>query len=303
MRIAVTGASGFVGRWLVAELDRAGHVVVPSPTGRVDVRDPAAIRAWFTAVRPDAVAHLAAVAAPREVAADPEGARAIAVSGTRHIIEALADTSPMGVVLVVGSSEVYGRPVLLPLVESMPLAPDTPYAQVKAEQESTALEQGRSMGIRIVATRSFNHTGPGQRIAFAIPAFAARIVEAHRTGAGTFAVGNLDVRRDISDVRDVVVAYRLLLEHAAEHAKVGSGLVVNVGSGRAVCLRDVVAALVRRAGGGVEPVTDPSLVHTGEAPEIRADTTLLRMMTGWQPRIDLDQTLADVLDAAWVAVS
>lgn len=302
MRIAVTGASGFVGRWLVVELERAGHVVVTSPTGRVDVRDPAAIRAWFTTVRPDAVAHLAAVAAPREVAADPEGARAIAVSGTRHIIDALAATSPMGVVLVVGSSEVYGRPVRLPLVESMPLAPHTPYAQVKTEQETTALEHGGSVGIRVVATRSFNHTGPGQRTAFAIPAFAARIVEAQRTGAQTFAVGNLEVRRDISDVRDVVIAYRLLLEHAAEGAAAGSGLVVNVGSGRAVRLLDVVDALVRKAGGGVEPVTDPSLVHTGAAPEIRADTTLLRAITGWQPRIDLDQTLADVLAAA-VAVS
>ena len=298
MRIAVTGASGFVGRWLVAELERAGHVVVPSPTRRVDVRDAAAIRAWFIGTRPEAVAHLAAVAAPREVAADPTAASAIAVGGTRHIIDALAATSSSGVVLVVGSSEVYGRPVRLPLIESMPLAPETPYAQVKAEQENTALLNGRSMGIRIVATRSFNHTGPGQRTAFAIPAFAARIVEARRTGARTFAVGNLEVRRDISDVRDVVVAYRLLLEHAAENDAPGLGLVVNVGSGRAVRLRDVVATLVRQAGGGVEPVTDPSLVHEGGAPEIRADTTLLRAITGWQPRFALDQTLADVLAAA-----
>lgn len=302
MRIAVTGASGFVGRWLVAELDRAGHVVFPTPTVRVDVRDPAAIRAWFADARPDAVAHLAAVAAPREVAVDPSAASAIAVGGTRHIIDALAATSPTGVVLVVGSSEVYGRPVRLPLVESMPLAPETPYARVKAQQESTALAYGRSMGIRVVATRSFNHTGPGQRTAFAIPAFAARIVEAQRSGAPTFAVGNLDVRRDISDVRDVVVAYRLLIEHAAENEAAGPGLVVNVGSGRAVRLRDVVDALVRKAGGGVEPVMDPSLVHTGAAPEIRADTKLLRATTGWQPRIDLDQTLADVLAAA-VAVN
>jgi GDP-4-dehydro-6-deoxy-D-mannose reductase len=305
VRIAVTGASGFVGRWLIAELERVGHIVVPSPASRVDVRDAVAIRDWFAVSRPDAVAHLAAIAAPREVAADPETAYAIAVDGTIHVIEALAavprtsadrrDAVP--VVLVAGSSEIYGHPLRLPLAETMPIAPRTPYAQVKAAQEAAALEHGSRDGVRIVATRSFNHTGPGQRTTFAIPAFAARIAEARRTGARTFAVGNLDVRRDLSDVRDVVVAYRLMLELARPDGRAEDSYVVNVGSGRAVILRDVVATLIRLAGGGLQPRTDPSLVRDGEAAEIRADVSLLRGLTGWQPRISLDQTLADVVAA------
>lgn len=297
MRIAVTGASGFVGRWLTTELEGAGHAVL-SPRERVDVRDAHAMRAWFRAGRPDAVAHLAAVAAPREVAAAPDVARAIAVDGTIHVLEALADVAPMGIALVAGSSEVYGRPTSLPLDESMPPAPETPYGEVKAVQEAIALERGGTLGLRIVTTRSFNHTGPGQRTTFAIPAFAARIVAAQRSGSATFSVGNLDVRRDLSDVRDVTNAYRLLLEHAAGLGGGSPGLVVNVGSGRSVLLRAVVASLVRLAGGGVEPVTDPALVRLGEAPEIRADIRRIQELTGWQPRIELDQTLADVLAAA-----
>ena len=302
MRVAVTGASGFVGRWLVAELESAGHIVVSSPTARVDVRDASAVRRWIEAARPDAIAHLAAIAAPGDVAADPSAAREIAVAGTRNMIDALAAAAHAGpadagppVVLVTGSSEVYGPPTDLPLVETMAIDPRTPYARVKAEQEAVALEEGRRLGIRVVATRSFNHTGPGQTTDFAIPAFASRIVEARQTGRTTFAVGNLDVRRDLSDVRDVVVAYRLLIEHAATAGDPPTPGVVNVGSGRAVLLRDVVATLIRLAGDGLEPRTDPALVRDGDAPEIRADISRLQEVTGWRPRIDLETTLRDIL--------
>lgn len=297
MRIAVTGASGFVGRWLIKELERAGHVVVASDV-RVDVRDSAALREWFRAGRPDAAAHLASIAAPMEVAANPDVARAIAVDGTTHVLEALADVAPMGIALVAGSSEVYGRPTSLPLVESMPPVPETPYGEVKAAQEAIALARGAELGLRTVVTRSFNHTGPGQRATFAIPAFAARIVAAKRIGSATFSVGNLDVRRDVSDVRDVTYAYRLLLEGAARSVPGSPGLVVNVGSGRSVGLWAVVASLVQLAGGGLKPVTDPAFVRLGEAPEIRADIHRLQNLTGWRPRIELAQTLADVMAAA-----
>ena len=131
--------------------------------------------------------------------------------------------------------------------------------------------------------RAFNHTGPGQRPVYAIPAFAARIRAAVAAGHGTFPVGDLDVWRDLSDVRDVAIAYRRLVEVAAIGGTSLRGLVVNVASGRSVALREVVATLVELSGSSIEAVTHPSLLRPGEAREIRGDPARLHELTGWRP--------------------
>jgi nucleoside-diphosphate-sugar epimerase len=135
-----------------------------------------------------------------------------------------------------------------------------------------------------------------------VPSFAARIIEARDKQQAKVMVGNLDVLRDLTDVRDAVIAYRRLIEITAKEPEV-DGRVVNVGSGRSVAMGEVFRQLARAAGARVEPVTDSSLLRKGEAPEIRADIDLLESLTGWRPRIELGTTLADVVAATLLATS
>ena len=295
MRVLVTGADGFVGRWLTSELEQAGHEVVPFPPDR-DVRDMDALLTAVRDARPDAVAHLAAVAFAPDAAAAAATAFEVAVRGTINVLEAIRQQPRPPALLVTGSSEVYGTPAPdeLPLTEAAPLRPSTPYALSKAAQEAVALAYAARHSLPAVVTRSFNHAGPGQRHEFAVPTLARRVLEVARGRTVEVPVGNLDVRRDIADVRDVTRAYRLLLERTVANRSAGGGTVVNVCSGRSVSIREIVEELCRLA--GVEPRlrVDPDLVRPNEAPEIRGDHSLLSQLTGWQPAWTLDQTLASV---------
>lgn len=300
MRVLITGASGFVGRWLVARLREAGHEPIPLPE-ELDVVDAVAVSGAVEDARPDAVAHLVAVAFVADAAADPVTAFRIAVAGTINVLEAVRAWVPTAPILVAGSADVYGNPLAtdLPLTESAALRPLTPYALSKAAQESVALAYGARYGGRVVVARSFNHTGPGQRPVFVVPALAQRVVALAAGTAVHVPVGNLDVRRDICDVRDVVDAYRRLLESAAEGRIGAGGLAVNVCTGRSVVIRWVLEELCRLA--GVEPRIriDPALAREDDPPEIRGDPSLLEQLTGWRATTPFSQTLADI----WASVS
>lgn len=303
MRVLVTGATGFVGRWLIRELEACGHSVVGAPSrGELDITDMNGVAALVDRVRPDAVAHLAGVAFGPDADADPERALRVNLGGTTAIVEALRSLALTAVpLLVAGSSEIYGhaRGVDLPISESAPIAPVSSYGLSKAAQEGLALEARLRYGMPVVVARSFNHTGPGQRPEFAVPALARRVLSVRRGPGKVVAVGNLDVRRDFLDVRDVVRAYRLILE--ALQWGLADSAVVNVASGTSVSMREIIAGLCRLA--EVEPVlrVDPALVRPSEPQEIRGDPSALARMTGWMPRVGLDQTLADVLAEAAVA--
>lgn len=304
MRVLVTGSRGFVGRWVGAELQTAGHELIAETIdldGRLEVTDHAAVRGRLLDSSPDAVIHLAAVSSATVADRDPKRALAVAVEGTRAVIAGLeavgTRTGGHPILLVAGSGEVYGVPTpdQLPLGEAAPLRPATAYARAKVAQEATALRDGSTAGLRVIAVRAFNHTGPGQSPAFAVPAFAARIVAAREAGASSIVVGDIDVRRDLTDVRDVANAYRRLIELAARGGVGAEGLVVNMASGRSVLLRDVVAQLARLAGVAIEPITDPGLLRAGQPLEIRGDPARLEGLTGWRAAIPLETTLRDVL--------
>jgi len=297
MRVLVTGANGFVGRWLVRELAAGGHEVVAAPASdTLDVTDGAAVEALVRDVRPEAIAHLAGVSHAQDARRDPDHAFAVNEGGTRHVVEAAGSLEHPAAVLVTGSSEVYGRPdpADLPLRESAPLRTDQPYGRSKLAQERTAIEVGHVRGVPVVVTRSFNHTGPGQRPDFVAPALAHRVIEAKRSGSHVIAVGNLDVRRDLGDVRDVVRAYRLLLE-GLRAGNIPSGSVLNVSTGRAVTIRRVLELVSAAVGAATEPETDPDLVRKDDPPEIVGDASALRQRTGWEPQIPLEQTLRDLV--------
>ena len=299
MRIAITGAGGFVGRWLTAELHGAGHEVIAATARDPDITDGLAVERWVREAAPAAVVHLAAVSSGRAAAADPIRALEVNVGGTIHLVEAARRLATPPIVLVPSSAEVYGGPASdeLPLGESSSLRPRGAYALTKVAQESVAIALGGRARIPILVARSFNHTGPGQSTEFVVPAIAARVVAVARSEASDIPIGNLDVARDVLDVRDVARAYRLLLEGAAA-GTVPAGTIVNVSSGRAVTIREILSRLCATAGVDAPIVVDPALVRPDEALEIRGDPTWIGELVGWRPTIDLEQTLTDVLDAA-----
>jgi GDP-4-dehydro-6-deoxy-D-mannose reductase len=315
MRAFVTGLDGFVGQWLALELLDAGtevgggsRVAVPSynilseAQARevswypFELSDQASMRRAIERWKPDAVYHLAAQSFVGDALAHPVETFETNVLGTARLLEAVRGASPDATVLYVGSADAYGAvlPSDLPLHESTPLRPTNPYAASKAGAEAIALQYARAGMARVLATRSFNHAGPGQRTAFAVPAFAKQIADiAAGRQPQILRVGNLDARRDFSDVRDVVRAYRLIVERGAP------GTAYNVCSGTSVVVRAIVDELIRIAGVPVEIELDPSRLRPADTPEIVGDNALLRRQTGWSPAIALTQTLRDAY--AWQA--
>jgi GDP-4-dehydro-6-deoxy-D-mannose reductase len=299
MRVLVTGASGFVGRWMVDELRSAGHEVIATPPhDRLDINDLPALAALIRSARPDGVIHLAGMAFGPDASLDPEGAERVNVRGTSTLLEAVRSISPRPAVLVAGSAEVYGapNPGALPIDESAATSPRNAYGRSKLAQEEAALAAARAGHLAIAVTRSFNHTGPGQRPVFVAPALARRLLAAQKSGQGEIAVGNIDVRRDIGDVRDTVRAYRLILEGLARD-EIAPGTVLNVATGRSVLIRDILDILAELIGVAVQPRIDASLVRAADPPDIVGDASRLRALTGWEPRIPLRQTLSDLVDS------
>ena len=242
MRALITGGKGFVGHWLAAHLKDAGDEVVVIDI-ETDVADAAAVRRVMADVRPEAVYHLAAMTHVGESWENPSQVLRVNVLGTAELLAAARLLPSAPTVLVVSSAEVYGvvSSEQLPLGEDTPTAPATPYAASKLAAEAVAMQAWRGYRQPVIVVRPFNHIGPGQSPNFAVPALAKRIVEAKKSGADTLRVGTLTTRRDFTDVRDVVVAYRLLVEQGHP------GTVYNVCSGRDVAIADVAE---RAAGAG-----------------------------------------------------
>ncbi len=291
MRSLITGGRGFVGHWLAEHLRMVGDDVVVIDR-EVDVTDPAALLDAVTAAAPDAIYHLAALTHVGRSWDEPLDVLEVNVVGTAALLAAARTCASRPRVLVTSSAEVYGAVTdvdRLPLTEQAPTAPLTPYAASKLAAEAVVSQAWLGHGQHVVTVRPFNHVGPGQSPDFAVSALAKRIVDAERTKTGPIPVGNLSARRDFTDVRDVVRAYRLLVERGRP------GETYNVCSGRDVSIESIARALGEQAGTSVSLVTDPDLVRPVEVPVVRGDPTRLRAATGWWPEIPLDETLADVL--------
>jgi GDP-4-dehydro-6-deoxy-D-mannose reductase len=312
--VLVTGADGFVGSWLVPRLERGGHEVVaavrptrpllaegaPPPWGGDVVTVPFEVlddRSVEAALAPgyDAVIHLAAVASGGDARRDPNEAWAINVGGTARMTAELGRQKAAGradpLLLFVSTSEVYGAGPATPRVESDPTEPSSPYAASKLAAETAVLEAQRRTGLRVIVARPFSHTGRGQDGRFVVPAFAHRLIEARRNGAGTVKVGNLTPVREFPHVSDVVDAYCRLLEDGEP------GEVYNVASGRAVRLDELFSMLADIVGCDARPEQDPELVRPADIPYLVGDASKLKDATGWEPRVSLEDTLAEVVDA------
>lgn len=315
MKVLVTGADGFVGRWLVRRLLDDGREVYAAvrPTGAhagpdglteeeraavrwlpLEVTDEASVRACVSFPY-DAVVHLAAVASSAEASRDPGYAWTVNAAGTARIAHVLGEARRAGradpVLLLASTSEVYGRGDERPRRETDAVAPVSPYAASKLGGETAVLETWRRTGLRAVIARPFAHTGPGQEPRFVVPAFAQRLRFAKKIGAPVVKVGNLEPVREFLHVRDVVDAYARLL------SKGQPGEVYNVASGRGVGLETLLDLLGDLL--GVRPIAeaDPDLMRAVDIPHLVGDAAKLRLATGWTPRYSLEDTLKDVLDA------
>ncbi|MGH7726482.1 MAG: GDP-mannose 4,6-dehydratase [Candidatus Eiseniibacteriota bacterium] len=320
MLVLITGCGGFVGPHLVRALATRGHRawgagLEPAPpaslTGdsavqgwtRWDVRtDAAAIATLFQSLGTGAVGaivHLAGQSSAARSFEDPVGTTDVNLGGTIRLLEAARSAKFEGPILVVGSSEAYGRiPAGTPANEDLPLAPVSPYGVSKAAADQAARAWASAFGLRTLVARSFSHTGPGQSPVFALPSWARQIAgfeaEAARGEPGPFRlkVGNLAPVRDYTDVRDVAEAYGLLLERGE------AGRAYNVASGSGVSLRVIAETLARHARVPVEIVEEAARLRPADLLYLVGDSSRLREATGWAPAHGLDDTLTALLEDA-----
>ena len=304
MRALITGASGFAGAWLCRECASAGDEVialsrrgtVPAGCGRgvaMDLLDGETLAGEIRSAAPDVVYHLAALSSVGRSWQAPARTLRDNVGSAVNLLEAVRRSAPDARVVWVSSCEVYGEPASLPIPESAPVAPANPYAVSKATGELLCEVYTASYRLNIVRARPFSHSGPGQRSIFLLSSLARQVAEGRRADAGRVRIltGNPHTRRDFTDVRDIVRAYRLLGEGS-------DGGVYNVSSGTSVSTADqltllgeLVAPLV------IEHVVDPSQVRAHEVMDLRGDHSRLTSVTGWEPEVSFRQTMADTL--AW----
>ncbi len=300
--VLVTGAAGFAGSHLVEHLAARGPVVGwsrsdPPPNlaslarwQRVDLLDRGRVRAALSEVAPATIYHLAGV--PHVGQSFRHSAHALRgnVLATHILLDELRRLANGARVLITGSATVYAASES-PIAEDAALAPTSPYALSKLAQEARALRGLQEDGVEVVVARSFNHTGPRQTPDFAAPSFARQVALIERgTIPPTIRVGNLDALRDFSDVRDVVCAYRLLVERGT------SGRIYNVASGVGRSIRSVLDGLVARSRVPVEIELDPSKLRQSDTPALVGDPSRLKRETGWEGTYSFERTLDDLLE-------
>lgn len=310
MRVLITGASGFAGTWLCRQCAEAGDEVValsrrgtvPDACGQgvaVDMRDGDAMREAVRAAAPELVYHLAALTsvgrsweAPAQTVGDNDAITVGMLEALRHV----AGGAP---VVWVSSCEIYGNPQVLPATEDLEPRPANPYAVSKMSGEMLAQVYAGAYGLEIVRARPFSHSGPGQLPIFLLSSLASQAADGRRNGVSKLEIvtGNPDTRRDFTDVRDVVRAYRLLAQALISGKPGASGGVFNVSTGRSVSAGDQVSMLGELlAPIEVEHRVDPSRVRASEVMDLRGDPARLRALTGWEPKIPLRQTMADTIE-------
>lgn len=287
----VTGAAGFVGAHLKAEL---GEDAV-SFDG--DVRDADQVLEAVRGASPSAVVQLAAVSSVAESWQLTAETWRVNTMGTVNLVDAMLEAVPGARLLLASTGEVYGRAEELPTTESARVAPRSPYAASKAAAELACEQAVRSPGLDVVIARAFQHEGPGRDDRFAIGSWTRQIADLETRGGGVLRVGDLTAERDITDVRDVVRAYRILLGRDVPPGT------YNIASGRTVRLSDLVDLLIGMARCPVTVELDPTRLRPSELPVVWGDASKLTAATGWKPEIPLEQTLADTLDYARHLVS
>jgi GDP-4-dehydro-6-deoxy-D-mannose reductase len=311
MRVLVTGITGFVGSHFAEYALARGVDVVGSYRWRsktenlehfrhriqlvdCDLRDMSSAQHLIETARPDWVIHLAAQSFVGTSWQAPAETFMTNTVSQVNLLEAVRARTPTARFLVIGSSEEYGFVTEdeLPITETNPLRPLSPYAVSKVAQDLMGYQYFKSYGMHIVRSRAFNHEGPRRGDVFVTSSFARQIAEIERgLREPVIAVGSLKNRRDYTDVRDIVRGYWLLLE------KGEAGEVYNLCSGRAWVIQDILDFLVGEARvQGITVREDPARLRPSDMPVLRGDATKVYEAVGWRPEIPFEQTLRDILE-------
>lgn len=307
MRVLITGANGFVGQHLTrhlldsvpnAELHGA---ILPGAASRppdgiiyteIDLKQQAQVCRWIASIQPDRIYHLAAQAFVPRSFEDPWETLENNIRAQLNVILGCLECGIQPRMLVIGSAEIYGpvQPDELPITEAASLRPTSPYSVSKIAQDMLGLQYYLSHNLPIMRARSFNHFGPGQGESFVAPAFGLQIA---RIEAGLqppqIKVGDLSAQRDFTDVRDIVRAYHLIVEHGVP------GEAYNVASGRAYSIQTLLDTLLQHSTAKIDVVVDPERLRPATIPVLLGDYTKLNRATGWSPAIPFDQSLRDIL--------
>lgn len=302
-RVLIFGAAGFVGKYLADEFTNNGYVVYGSDKlsaeplpgfieySAADILDAEEVCKILARFRPNYVVNLAAISSVGLSWEMPQLTLEVNVMGALNILEASRKLDIMPKVMFIGSSEEYA-PSESPINEEMPLNANNPYGISKMAQERFAEIYRERYGMKIYCVRPFNHTGVGQRDTFVLPSFCKQVAEIEKKGApGIIKVGNLDAFRDFSDVRDIVRAYRLIIE-SEDCSKV-----YNVGSGVAYNLKELLNYIVSLSSQEVEVEIDKSRFRPVDNKIICCDNNLIFKELGWKPTYSIKETLTNIFNS------
>jgi len=316
MRIAITGACGFVGPYvvdaLIRLLGRNIEILATSKDGEqhaglgsllpLDVTDGPAVAAFIAATKPTHVVHLAGITAVAASNADPDTAWKVNLNGTLNLARAILQHCPTCWLLNIGSGLIYGESANLGhlLDETTLLAPTDEYSASKAAAD-LALGALVRRGLKCIRLRPFNHSGPGQSEDFVVPSFAMQIARIEAgLGPAVIRVGRLDAERDFLDVRDVAHAYALAV---AKSASLPPGVPINVASGVPRRIADILQALLGQSTRSIEIAIDPARMRPTETPRFVGSAEKAKSLLDWMPRYPFERTLTDVLSHSRRAVS
>jgi GDP-4-dehydro-6-deoxy-D-mannose reductase len=312
MRVLITGITGFAGshlaeyildrhpgtevfgivRWR-SRMENISHIRDKIELCEADLKDMVSLQGCLAHIKPDRIFHLAAQSFVPTSWTCPSETFAINATGQINLFQALLGLNQLPRIQIAGSSEEYGHvfPDEVPMKETNPLRPLSPYAVSKVAQDLLGYQYFKSYGLPVVRTRGFNHTGPRRGEVFVTSSFAKQIAEIEKKKREpVIRVGNLDSQRDFSDVRDIVHAYWLSLE------KGEPGEVYNIGSGFTRTMREVLDTLLSISRVDVRVEVDPKRLRPSDVPILLADASKFSRLTGWKPQIPFEQTLRDLLE-------
>jgi GDP-4-dehydro-6-deoxy-D-mannose reductase len=312
MRVLITGITGFAGshlaehilnrhpdtevfglvRWR-SRMENIVHIQEKLRLFEADMKEMGSLKKALKEIRPDWVFHLAAQSFVPTSWKCPAETFAINAIGQINLFEAILSLSLSPRIHVAGSSEEYGQVNSdeIPMYETNPLRPLSPYAVSKVAQDLLAWQYFKSYGLDTVRTRGFNHTGPRRGEVFICSNFAKQIAEIEKKKKEpVISVGNLEAKRDFSDVRDIAIAYWLSLE------KGKSGEVYNIGTGKTYTMEEVLDILLSMTEVQVTVQVDPERLRPSDVPVLLSDSSKFRKVTGWEPKIPFRQSLQDLLD-------